>query len=144
MNKWVETKVFDQGELEVFYKGLGKNLEGYVNMSDDGVEIFDELKKWEDLHNGKNFILEAGFSDHQKSIKINFINGKFYVLEVDLSQIPSEYKNENCFLVRGDSRIAKITQVWEDMKNQECLGFESLELKYLFFSGFGVRGNNGK
>ncbi|STQ87377.1 TIGR04423 family type III CRISPR-associated protein [Helicobacter pullorum] len=77
-------------------------------------------------------------------IKINFINGKFYVLEVDLSQIPSEYKNENCFLVRGDSRIAKITQVWEDVKNQECLGFESLELKYLFFSGFGVRGNNGK
>ena len=66
------------------------------------------------------------------------------MLEVDLSQIPSEYKNENCFLVRGDSRMAKITQVWEDVKNQECLGFESLELKYLFFSGFGVRGNNGK
>lgn len=80
MNKWVETKVFDQGELEVFYKGLGKNLEGYVNMSDDGVEIFDELKKWEDLHNGKNFILEAGFSDHQKVLRLTLLMENFMCL----------------------------------------------------------------
>lgn len=144
MSKWVESKIFNKDELEAFYKGLDNRLEGYVNMSDKGVETFEKLREWEDLHNGKNFILEAGFSDHQKSIKINFINGKFYVLEVDLSQIPSEYKNENCFLVRGDNKVAKITQVWEDVKNQECLGFESLELKYLFFSGFDVRGSNGK
>ena len=92
MNKWVETKVFDQGELEVFYKGLGKNLEGYVNMSDDGLEIFDELNKWEDLHNGNNFILEAGFCPHQKRIKIYFINGKFSVSAVYFIQFASEYK----------------------------------------------------
>lgn len=126
-------------ELEVFYKDLTQNFEGYVQMSDSRIEnIFilpTSLPKWEALHNSTNYIVEMALFDAttKNSILLRQQNNMWLVLEKVLK---GSEPMDSFFTVTPNTHKMKIAQIWEEESNGFCLDMKVLEAKYLMFAGF--------
>ena len=126
-------------ELEQFYRGLSQKFEGYIQMSDSRIEhvfvTLSSLPKWEELHNGVNYILEMAFFDPEtkKSILIRQQNSHWLVLEKELKETEPM---DSFYTITKDTPKMKIAQIWEEEDNEFCLDMKVLEPKYLLFAGF--------
>lgn len=134
-----------QAEVKEFYQSLQGSFQGYIQMSDsEKIHIFEAMQalpKWEDIHDGKNFILEACFFDGKnRSIAIRQYNDGFQVVDIDLSSY--EHKDSETFLTK-EHKTVKIIQIWEATKEPNCQNFEVLKPKFLVFGGF-VANEGGK
>lgn len=131
-------------QLKDFYENLNIEFEGYIQMSDEKLDkIFSSkqtLPSWEDLHENKNFILEACLFDGDRSITIRQINDKFAVIDKKLSDFSEENKKEEEFLAKSNEENvnfkAKITQIWEEKEDKNCENIKVLKPTLLLFSGF--------
>ena len=128
-------------ELEAFYNGLTDKYEGYVQMSDSRItskylfKIAKKLPNWEELHNEINYILEMALFDpmSKKSILIRQQNSEWLVIDKILDE---DEPTDLYFTLTEDTPKIKIAQIWEEEKNEFCLGLDVLEPKYLLFAGF--------
>lgn len=140
-----------QEELKKIYQELSGQFEGYIQMSDNKLlnedkkpnKIFSSkqtLPSWEDLHENKNFILEACLFDGDRSITIRQINDKFAVIDKKLSDFSDENKKEEIFIAKLTEKnvglSAKITQIWQEKEDENCLNLNVLKPILLLFSGF--------
>lgn len=131
-------------QLKDFYEGLSGLFEGYIQMSDEKLnKIFttkQSLPSWDTLHNGKNFILEACLFDADRSITIRQVNDKFAVIDKKLSDFKEEQKTTQTFLAKSNEENvnlkAKITQIWEEKEDENCLNIKVLKPTLQLFSGF--------
>ncbi|WP_066350192.1 TIGR04423 family type III CRISPR-associated protein [Aliarcobacter skirrowii] len=129
-------------ELKEFYENLKDKFEGYIQMSDEKLnEIFSSkqvIPTWEDLHKNNNFILEACLFDGDRSITIRQINDKFLVLDEKVSNFSNT--SEEFFVAKSIEKNinlkAKITQIWEEKEDKNCLDIKVLKPTLQFFSGF--------
>lgn len=137
-------------QLKDFYEGLSGLFEGYIQMSDEKLnKIFttkQSLPSWDTLHNSKNFILEACLFDADRSITIRQVNDKFSVIDKKLSDFKEEQKTTQTFLAKSNEKklelSAKITQIWEEKKDENCLNIKVLKPTLQLFSGFEIVGDN--
>jgi len=126
-------------ELEQFYKELTEEFEGYIQMSDNRIEhIFKNaitLPKWEELHNGVNYILEMALYNPKtkKSTLIRQQNNNWLVLEKELN---GTEPTDSFYTIAEDTPKMKIAQIWEEEESEFCLDMKVLEPKYLLFAGF--------
>ena len=131
-------------QLKEFYEGLSGLFEGYIQMSDEKLnKIFSSkqtLPSWEDLHKNNNFILEACLFDGDRSITIRQVNDKFAVIDKKLSDFSEENKIEEIFVAKSNEENvnlkAKITQIWQEKEDENCLNIKVLKPTLLLFSGF--------
>ena len=131
-------------ELKEFYKSLMEQFDGYIQMSDEKLnKIFTSkqtLPSWEDLHNGRNFILEACLFDGDRSITIRQVNDKFAIIDEKLSDLKKENITTEEFVAKSlEDKIelkAKITQIWEEKADENCENLKVLKPTLLLFSGF--------
>ena len=127
-------------DLKEIYNSFEKNYEGYIQMSDKIIEhIFVEpkkLPKWEDLHNGINYILEIALYEpvSKKSILIRQINDNWAKVEKVLNE--NDFKNSDIFHTIKGNLKAKIVQIWDEVEDEFCLGLKTLVPKTLLFAGF--------
>jgi len=138
----------DRKELKEFYNGLNKAYEGYIQLSDKRIEhVFkkpNHLPKWDDIHNGINYILEMALFEPttKRSILVRQHNSGWLVLdEVVDDSMPEEYY----FTVMSEPEQMKVVQVWEDVENKFCLDMEVMKVmepKYLLFAGFCEKGDS--
>lgn len=133
-----------QEKLKGFYESLSSLFEGYIQMSDEKLDkIFSSkqtLPSWENLHENKNFILEACLFDGDRSITIRQINDKFAIIDKKLSDFSDENKKEEIFIAKSTEKNvelrAKITQIWEEKEDENCENIKVLKPTLLLFSGF--------
>lgn len=131
-------------QLKDFYENLSGLFEGYIQMSDEKLnKIFSSkqtLPIWENLHKNNNFILEACLFDGDRSITIRQVNDKFAVIDKKLSDFSEKNKKEEKFLAKSNEEKielkAKITQIWEEKLDENCLNLNVLKPTLLLFSGF--------
>lgn len=131
-------------QLKDFYEGLSNLFEGYIQMSDEKLDkIFSSkqtLPTWENLHENKNFILEACLFDGDRSITIRQINDKFAIIDKKLSDFSDENKKEEIFIAKSTEKDvnlkAKITQIWQEKEDKNCENLQVLKPTLLLFSGF--------
>jgi len=127
--------------LKEFYNGLSGEYEGYVQMSDGRIELkhlfktAQTLAKWEELHNDVNYILEMALFNPvtKQSILIRQQNSEWLVID---KKLEGNEPIDQFFTLTEDTPKMKIAQVWEEEKNEFCLGLDVLESKYLLFAGF--------
>ncbi len=127
--------------LKEFYNGLNDKYEGYVQMSDSRItskylfKTAKNLPNWEELHNEINYILEMALFDpmSKKSILIRQQNSEWLVIDKILDE---DEPTDLYFTLTEDTPKIKIAQIWEEEKNEFCLGLDVLEPKYLLFAGF--------
>ena len=121
-------------ELKEFYNSLGE-FEGYIQMSDEKLDkIFTKklkLPKYDEIHNGKNFIFEAMFFDGERSIAIRQFNDKFIVVDEKLSSFETKTTEE--FFAKNGMKI-EITTIWEQEEFDESL--KTLKPTLQLFTGF--------
>lgn len=121
-------------ELKEFYNSLGE-FEGYIQMSDEKLDkIFTKklkLPKYDEIHNGKNFIFEAMFFDGERSISIRQFNDKFIVVDEKLSSFETKTMEE--FFAKNGMKI-EITTIWEQEEFDESL--KTLKPILQLFTGF--------
>ncbi|WP_418179160.1 TIGR04423 family type III CRISPR-associated protein [Aliarcobacter lanthieri] len=137
-------------ELQKFYEELKDEFVGYIQMSnkklDDIFSIKQTLPSWEEIHKEKGFIVEACLFDGDRSITIRQINDKFAVIDKKLSDFSEEQKTTQTFLAKSlekDVNLeAKITQIWEEAKDENCLDIKVLKPTIQLFSGFKPKGEN--
>ncbi len=126
-------------ELKDFYEKLNTEFEGYILLSNKKLEhIFTKkqtLPKWEELHDGKNFIIEAHFFDGDRSISIRQVNDKFIIIDKKLSSFKKENKPEETFITINNTKV-KIATIWEEQKDELCESFEVLKPTMQLFCGF--------
>jgi len=132
-------------ELEQFYRELTEKFEGYIQMSDGRIkDIFVtpiSLPKWEELHNGVNYILEMALFEpnSKKSILVRQANEKWIVLKKTLTNEEIK-KSDSFYTIAKKSPKMKIAQIWEEEESEFCkIGEKSLKVlepKYLLFAGF--------
>ena len=133
-----------QEELKDYYNGLNGKYQGYIQLSDRRIEqIFIEesiLPKWEDLHNGVNYILELALFDtnSNKSILVRQANEKWIVLEKILTD--KEMNEADSFYTVLDGLQAKIAQIWQEEEDEFCLNLKTLVPRTLLFAGFAQGG----
>lgn len=133
-----------QEKLKGFYESLSSLFEGYIQMSDEKLDkIFSSkqtLPSWENLHENKNFILEACLFDGDRSITIRQINDKFVIIDKKLSDFSDENKKEEIFIAKSTEKNvelrAKITQIWQEKEDENCENLQVLKPILLLFSGF--------
>ncbi len=131
-------------QLKEFYKSLTEQFEGYIQMSDEKLnKIFTSkqtLLSWEDLHNGRNFILEACFFDGDRSITIRQVNDKFAIIDEKLSDFKKENITTEEFVAKSikENEELKVTisQIWEEKADENCENLKVLKPTLLLFSGF--------
>ncbi len=131
-------------QLQQFYETLQEEYEGYIQMSDSPIEhIFrsaSKLPSWSDLHNGINYILEMALFEpkSKKSILVRQTNDKWVVIEKVLTE--DEINTTDSFYTLKDKLKAKIAQIWQEEKDEFCLGLKTLSPKTLLFAGFETGG----
>ena len=130
----------DREELMVFYsKELQGEYQGYIQMSDRKIEkVFREsqtLPKWDELHNGVNYILEMALFDpnNSRSILIRQHNTDWLVIDAVLN---GEEPVTSYYPVTSGTPKMNIAQIWEEEENEFCLNMKVMESKYLLFAGF--------
>jgi len=136
-------QIKNRDELKEFYNGLNDKYEGYVQMSDARIEpkyLFKTaqiLPKWEELHNEVNYILEMAIFNpvSKQSILIRQQNSEWLVTKRVLEEDEIN-KSDSFFTLTENTPKMKIAQIWEEEKNEFCLGLDVLEPKYLLFAGF--------
>ena len=125
-------------ELEEFYNKLDGEYEGYIQLSDRRIEnVFEEevLSKWDELHNGINYILEMALFEPttKRSILVRQHNSDWLVLD---ETIDKSMPIERYFTVKNKPKQMKVAQVWEEKENEFCINMNVREPKYLLFAGF--------
>jgi CRISPR type III-associated protein (TIGR04423 family) len=136
-------------QLKEFYESLSSEFEGYIQMSDEKLnKVFtskQKLPSWDSLHNGKNFIFEACLFDGDRSITIRQVNDKFALIDINLSDfnkenITLEYYVAKSLKEKEELKI-KISQIWEEKIDENCLDMKVLKPTIQLFSGF-VKGES--
>lgn len=126
--------------LKEKFSSLHRDFNGYIVMSDKSPIIFDSLPQWEDLHNGKNFIIEAGLfkkdlldENNGTCIAINSYNAEFLYQEVNLKNYPHK---DFMFYKAIDNKIIRIARIWEEKEDKYCQNLPTLKLSFSIFAGF--------
>ncbi len=133
-------KTFEQ--LKEFYQTLTNEFEGYIQMSNEKLNkiylIKQSLPSWEELHQDKGFIYEACFFDGDRSVTIRQFNNGFLIIDKNLSDF--EIITQEKFMAKSDEEglviKAKISQIWEEKEDENCLNKKVLKPTLLLFSGF--------
>lgn len=106
-------------EIKNFYINLEGKFEGYFQMSDEKLnKVYQEkqtLPSWEDLHEDKNFILEACLFDGNRSITIRNIGNSFVLIDKNISDFKEENITKQSFITNGYKEVI-ISQIWEEKR----------------------------
>ena len=130
--------IVNREDLKTYYEKLNTQYEGYIQMSDRRIEnIFETptiLPKWNELHKGINYILEVALYEPntKMSILIRQQNDTWLILE---KKLEGDEPTDSFFTLKDNLKM-KISQIWEEEKNEFCNNLEVLEAKYLMFAGF--------
>lgn len=126
-------------EIKNFYINLEGKFEGYFQMSDEKLnKVYQEkqsLPSWEDLHEDKNFILEACLFDGNRSITIRNIGNSFVLIDKNISDFKEENITKQSFITNGYKEVI-ISQIWEEKEDENCLNIKVLKPTIQLFSGF--------
>lgn len=126
-------------EIKNFYINLEGKFEGYFQMSDEKLnKVYQEkqtLPSWEDLHEDKNFILEACLFDGNRSITIRNIGNSFVLIDKNISDFKEENITKQSFITNGYKEVI-ISQIWEEKEDENCLNIKVLKPTLQLFSGF--------
>ena len=131
-------------QLKEFYENLSSEFEGYIQMSNEKLNKIYVTKQslpfWEELHQDNGFIYEACLFDGDRSITIRQINDKFAIIDKKLSDFKKENITTEEFVAKSlEEKIglkAKITQIWQEKEDENCLNMKVLKPTLLLFSGF--------
>ena len=119
------------------FSALSGIFDGYIQMSDAPLQILanEALPSWDALHSGANFIFEAAFfcKESQQSISIRQFNDEFLFISVNLRDF-AEKEFEHFIALNG--KLAKIYQIWQAEKDENCLNLPVLKPKFTLFAGF--------
>jgi len=126
-------KFYNMDELKEFFKNLGE-VEGYIQMSDEEINIFKERKSIDDDEIKDNFIFEAMFFHGDRSVLIRQFNAKYLVIDEKLSEFTET--STDVYFVKNKNDKAKITTIWIEEEDSECLNLKVLKPKLQLFSGF--------
>lgn len=117
-------------EIKNFYINLEGKFEGYFQMSDEKLnKVYQEkqtLPSWEDLHEDKNFILEACLFDGNRSITIRNIGNSFVLIDKNISDFKEENITKQSFITNGYKEVI-ISQIWEEKEDENCLNIKVLK-----------------
>ena len=127
-------KFYNMDELKEFFKNLGE-VEGYIQMSDEEINTFKERKSIDYDEIKDNFIFEAMFFDGDRSVLIRQFNDKYLVIDEKLSEF-TETSTDVYFVNKNKNYKAKITTIWIEEEDSECLNLKVLKPKLQLFSGF--------
>lgn len=125
--------------LEREFKGLQGEWEGYIQMSDEPLKILENaiLPSWQSLHKGANFIFEAGLfcKKSEQCVMIKQFNNEFLFASVNLRDFKESEKGfENFIALNG--KKARICQIWQVQRDENCLNLPVLKPKFTLFAGF--------
>ncbi len=120
-------------ELKIFYDALDSNFEGYIQMSNEPLQIVENKPSWDEIHKEKNFIYEAALFDGDRSIMIRQINDGFILIDEKLSHFTNTTQ-ETFFAT--DGKKVKLTQVWEEIEDTNCEGMKVQTPTLQLFTGF--------
>ncbi|MDX4050738.1 TIGR04423 family type III CRISPR-associated protein [Aliarcobacter skirrowii] len=131
-------------DLQKIYEELKGEFEGYIQISNKKLDYIFSTKQtlpsWEEIHKEKGFIVEACLFDGDRSITIRQINDKYAVIDKKLSDFIKEQKTTQTFLAKSlEDKVnleAKITQIWEEKEDENCLNIKVLKPTLQLFSGF--------
>ena len=112
-----------------------KGYRGYVQFSHRSIETNKDVFTDKDpkVEDEKGFVYEAHFANGSQSITIRQINNDYAVSKTDISKVKEE--DMQSFLTVCKQSI-KMAQIWEDVKDKYCNGFETKKLKAVVFAGF--------
>ena len=128
-------------ELKAQFSALqreNKHFEGYILLSDKEPLILDTpqiLPDFDSLHNGRNFIVEAGLfcAGTNECICIRQINNGFLFKRFCLNEYPHK-DFENFIAING--KVARIAQIWEEVCDEVCENLPVLTHRFSVFAGF--------
>ena len=119
------------------FSALSGRYDGYIQMSDAPLQILanEALPSWDALHNGANFIFEAAFfcKQSEQSISIRQFNDEFLFISVNLRDF-AEKEFEHFIALNG--KLARICQIWQAERDENCLNLPVLKPKFTLFAGF--------
>jgi len=137
-----------RNEFATIYDGLNGEYQGYIQMSDKRIEhVYVNASKLPDLDtlyvntnnevSDVNYVLEMALfdPDTQDSVLVRQHNDGWLNMKKNLKDISLDDK-DSYFSAKEDEPKMKIAQIWEEVSNEFCEGWDVLEPKYLMFAGF--------
>ena len=115
-----------------------QGYQGYVQFShrkiDKSKDIF--LDNNPQIEDEKGFIYEAHFCNGKESIAIRQINDSWLVSITDISNIDKNDMQEFITDISDFNYKVKMTQIWEEVKDELCENMPVKKLKKVVFAGF--------